>query len=267
MDFDAFLDTATAVAQESAATPVAPTEKVESVETPQVTEISTPEAPKPDSELTPEQLAKREANRKSHENSREARMRRELRAVKAELAKITQPQPQPQEKPNLPKAEAFENLDDWVLATAQALADVRAKENQPTPLDAEAVKRNNRIQELANKEYEFASKAPDYERLVYLDHADLMGAMPEHIATALLEADDASLALYTLAKEGRLYDLEEMSPQRVAIEIGKAEERGKAYMQPAKTISSAPAPMKAARGNSTINKPMTGKEALALLKT
>jgi hypothetical protein len=273
MEVDAIIDAAIA----EIATPEASKEAAPNVEAApeevKTVENTEDDGIKPDSELTPEQLAKREANRKSHRDSREARMRRELRAAKAELAKGAQPKPEPQqEKPGLPKAEAFENLDEWVMATAEALAEIKVKQNQPTPLDAEAVRTNTRIQELANKEQEFASKAPDYEKLVYQDHADLMGpngAMPEHVARALLEADDASLALYTLAKEGRLYDLEDMSPQRVAIEIGRAEERGKSYLasQNKEKVTNAPAPIsKSGRTTASVSTNIQKMDAKELLE-
>ena len=66
---------------------------------------------KPDSELTPEQLVKREANRRSHENSKLAEMRRSNRELQARLAQFEQAQNQPKPEAKDPKVKTIDDFE------------------------------------------------------------------------------------------------------------------------------------------------------------
>lgn len=213
-------------------------------------------AKKPDSELTPEQLAKREANRQSHLNRKLAkqRLREENRELKTRLEKLEQSlQQKPTNQPNIPsdypKEEDYENVLDYFKAVAkyEAKQELSALRESATPKQADTSK-VQRLQEMANLEAQFAKNVPDYERVVYQENAYIMNNMPKHVAEALLDAEDASLALYTLAKEGRLEDLEDLEGKALDKAIAKAEERGKAYLSPAKRTSSAPPPIESLKG-------------------
>ena len=84
MDIDAVIAEATQVAPAQEATTVAPIDETpkQEAEVTNDTVETVDDAVKPDSELTPEQLVKREANRQSHQNSREAKLRREVRELR-----------------------------------------------------------------------------------------------------------------------------------------------------------------------------------------
>lgn len=96
-------------------------------------------------------------------------------------------------------------------------------------------------------------------------NADVIDAFPAHVQHALLNADNATLAVVVLANEGTLEDLAEMSPALAEKTIKAAQARGMALIakdegsegaepaagkpaaQPAKKVSQAPAPLKAAK--------------------
>lgn len=96
-------------------------------------------------------------------------------------------------------------------------------------------------------------------------NADVIDAFPVHVQHALLNADNATLAVVVLANEGTLEDLAEMSPALAEKTIKAAQARGMALIakdegsegaepaagklpaQPAKKVSQAPAPLKAAK--------------------
>lgn len=283
MDIEAVIAQATEVAPESKATEPK-TEVAETAETPQKEDVKEEVAkPKPDSELTPEQLAKREANRQSHLNSKLAKMRRENRELR-ELAARAQSAQQPAQSPandngapkppneddyatwdELRAAERkyVEDLADWKLEQKLSERDKKsteeAKTNQANSYKAE------RINEHAQKEAEFAKQNPDYEKIVYGDYGDFMTNLPLPVAEALLEAENASLALYALAKEGRLEELEDMSPYRISMEIGKAEIRGESYLN-RNTATNAPTPVPAARGTGNPSRSLEQKSVEELLE-
>lgn len=245
-------------------------------------------ANKPDSELTPEQLAKREANRQSHLNSKLAKLRRENRALKAQQgqnpADPAQAQPAPAAKtpvkaaPVKPKEEDFqtwgefqdakdkyfEDLSDWKVEQALAARDSAVAKNTPPQVDPKVV---GRIQEVANQEAEFAKENPEYSTL-YEQNAEFMNNLPLHIAEALMLADNASLALFALMKEGKLDDLEDMSPAQVIMEIGKAQIRGNSYLnkQPENKATNAPAPLTPAKGNANTGKSLNEKSVEELME-
>lgn len=99
---------------------------------------------------------------------------------------------------------------------------------------------------VAEKAAEYIKSVPDYQA-VLVENADIIDEFPEQIQRVLLEADDAALAFYALAKEGKLEALATMTPTRAAMEIAKAEERG-AVLAKTRPISKAPNPITANRG-------------------
>lgn len=99
---------------------------------------------------------------------------------------------------------------------------------------------------VAEKAAEYIQSVPDYQA-VMLENADIVDDFPEEIQKVLLEADDAALAFYALAKEGKLEALATMTPVQAAMAIAKAEERG-AVLAKTRPISKAPNPITANRG-------------------
>ena len=227
---------------------------------------------KPDSELTPEQLAKREANRQSHLNRKLAkqRLREENRELKTRLEKLEQQFNQPKQevkKDGRPDIAMFEDHMDYL----EALADWKLEQKLTALRDTAAPKQADsgkvqRLQEMAQLEAEFAKSVPDYNRVVYQENAQIMNNMPKHVAEALLDAEDASLALYTLAKEGRLEDLEDLDGKALDKAIAKAEERGKAFLSSAKKTSSAPPPIESLKGTGRATKDLSSMSVEELMQ-
>ena len=112
---------------------------------------------------------------------------------------------------------------------------------------------------------ELAKQSPEYVSM-WKENQWYLNAMPETVQDAFYEAENAPLALYALMKEGKLDDLEDLSPARIAMEIGRAEERGKAYLSAAKNVTNAPTPMSPLKGTSSGNKTIYNMPVDELLK-
>ncbi len=273
---EAKAETATPEVVESEAFTEAPAETTEATEQPEAGEESTDISTKQDSELTPEQLAKREANRESHKNSREAKYRREARRTQMKVLELEQklaslqgtptaqaskmPTAQSDGRPTAPNADNYSTWEEFDRAKEEYLLElVDWKTKSQSPQQAtESSKAQAANEELAQREQyhvlvqnEVMKAIPDYMQVVS-EHFNDEG-FPQHVNVALFEAENASLALYTLAKEGRLDDLEFMAPQQVAMEIGRAEIRGQKYLN-TNRVSKAPPPMRSATGLSTAKK-------------
>ncbi len=233
---------------------------------------------KPDSELTPEQLAKREANRQSHTNSKLAEMRRANRELQARVAQYEQPKP-PQETPKAevkptgePKLDDFETWEDYnkalVRYEAKQIAEAQNKQTQETQKQQEYSKwADERGQAVDNRIIELASTIPDFEQTLE-EIEDSIPTLSPEFARIALEADDINLAAYTLHREGKLQDVLKMPPSIAAKEIAKAEIRGEQYLKQ-KPTTGAPAPLTPARGNvvgSTSIEKMDGVQLLRSLR-
>jgi len=249
-------------ASEPEAAPVA-------AETPETTEAEAPEDSqetseneelrnKPDSELTPEQLAKRERNRESHLKSALARRQkaemarelRELREFKARMEAAKQPQ-EPQEP-------TLEQYDDLAEYTRAIIAFDKQKELSAQNKNQVDPARVQEIEGFKAREAEFAKAARDYIPLIN-ENAEFfqeVGRDPK-LEQAILEAENAPLALYALMKEGLIDELYNLSPTRLAAELAKAEIRGQSYLVPKKTISTAPQPLATAKGTGLTTKPVS----------
>jgi hypothetical protein len=276
-DAQAIIAEATAQAQlepakpevQEAAIPTEP-QATEETSSPEETNQETDDvSKKPDSELTPDQLEKREANRQSHLNRKLAkqRLRNENAELKAEIEKLRQPQATQAQKTNSPpKLEDYESLDTWVLATAEYLDKSKNKPEpqvqQQNPADSQ---KQVRTAEIATQAKKFAGEVPEYAALVK-ENNDYLNMLPESVQDAFFEADNAPLALYALMKEGRLEDLEDLSPSRIAMEVGRAEERGKAYLSSVKKATNAPPPIESLKGTGRATKDLDSMSVEELMK-
>lgn len=278
MDLDAAIAEAT---QEAANEQKASTATTKSVEaTPQVTEapiVPEQETPqetvedigeKPDSELTPEQLAKRDKNRQSHENSKLAKLRREIRELKAERVTVQSPKPSGvsrQEYQNdadyqadLERAQRGAPLmkdfkDYGAFLKADTLFDLRQEQKPQAQPDTELAQR---MAEVERRSAEFSKQNPEYIELVK-ENIPFFGEVDsnESLRAGLAEAENPALSLFALMKEGRLDDLYDLSPTKLAAELAKAEIRGESYLNVRKATN-APTPITAAKGNSSGGKPL-----------
>jgi len=206
-------------------------------------------------------------------------MRRENRELKELSQKVPQQlaqentgaAPQPPSEDNYQTWDEFraaerkyyEQLADWRIE--QKLSEREKKATESKVNNEHALNIQQRNEQIAQQEDEFSKANPEYIKLIE-QHIDFFNpeTMPEHIKEAFRESENGTLAVFALMKEGKLYELEDMSPYRLAMEIGKAEIRGESYLNQ-KKATNAPSPMRGAKGITT-SKPLSGKEALAMLK-
>lgn len=243
---------------------------------------------KSDDELTPEQLAKRIKNRESHQNSKLAEMRRQLKEAKAESERLKQqvsqakPQSAPPEvksgkpvKPQLEQFETFEQYeqakDDYFEALADWKTEQKFTEQSKQTQEAQVTQQymewvDQRSTLVDNRVTELASVIPDFQQTIE-EIEDIIPALTPELARVALEADDINLAAYTLFKEGKLADVMRLPPSMAAREIAKAEIRGAAFLNKPKPISNAPAPISPSRGNAIGSKSIEKMDGVELLKS
>lgn len=99
---------------------------------------------------------------------------------------------------------------------------------------------------------------------LYNENQDIIEGYSNATKMAFLEADAPEMAFYALAKEGRLEELDGMSPTRVAREIALAEIRGEKLAK-TRPQSKAPAPIKPAKGSGTSRKTLDDMSPSELL--
>lgn len=238
------------------------------------TKVETPEVEADKSEDVP--FPKKAVNAISRRDKQIGKMRAEMAALQAEVAKYTQNQAQPPKSHNVvnegsPKEEDFETYGDFLEAKLlhkikqeQATQDKSKKEQALSAQKQEWV--NQREQEIVSKVEGHKGAIPDFVQVIET-YADIADEFPEYIVQAFYEADDAPLAFYNLAKDGKLEALSSMSPYRAAMEIALAQNKKSPVLN---RVSNAPAPISAAKGSGSGSKSldnMSWSEMKAFLKT
>lgn len=111
--------------------------------------------------------------------------------------------------------------------------------------------------ERAAKLDEGAAKAvetfPDFDNVMQ-ENADVMADLSPTVRRAVLEADNGALALYHLAKEGTLEQLNGMSAYKVAATLARAEDKALSYQKP---VTKTPAPLSPNRGTAAASKSLS----------
>lgn len=211
---------------------------------------------------------KKAVNALSRRDKTIAKLKAEQAADRAELQRFRESMNKPQESSEPSEAD-YETYGEYL--EAKVLHKIETKQNEGVKKQEQeqsTAKYQEWIQErqavLAEKAQDAVSKIPDY-RAVYAEYQDVFEDMPEHINQAFLELDDAPLAFYALAKEGKLESLQSMSPAKAIIELGKAEDRGIA-MTKVRQTTKAPAPLSANKGNGMVGKSLNNMSADELLK-
>ena len=235
---------------------------------------------KADSELTHEQLEKRESNRRSREKNKMIKLRREIRELR-ELTKTLIPQNQqnntsghsPKSPPTPPVEENFNTWDELRAAERQYYRDLanyekaneRPAVKDVVPNRVEAALDERKLADIATREAELIKALPDVRRALS-ENAEFLNNMPKHVAEALANAEDPTLAFYALERDGVLEDLEDMTPLQVAYAVGRAELRGASYLPKVNKVTNAPKPMDAARGRGSHAKALGDKSVEELMK-
>lgn len=177
----------------------------------------------------------------------------------------------PQVDPNDPEPE-ITKYDDWdkyqndlrAWDKRQVTREVKGSLTETTKTEQAEAQIAAHVDKARAKADEVIATNPEFLDIVQ-QNADVIDAFPAHVQHALLKADNATLAVVVLANEGILEDLAEMSPALAEKTITAAQARGMALIaksegsegaepaevktpaQPAKKVSQAPAPMKAAK--------------------
>lgn len=213
-----------------------------------------------DSEDAP--LPKKAINAIQKRDKKIAKLNYEYKQAMKELEALKQPKVE--EKKEALSTDSFATLEDYMEALVDTKVKKGEKETPKEEFSPEQVAYYNSRQEIVAKERgELALKLPDFEDLI-TNNMGVIGAFSEDIEGVILDSETPVLALYTLAKEDRLFDLTEMTVAQAARAIAQAEIRGQKYLKPA--ITNAPAPIGGGRGKSTnISKPLNDKSPDELL--
>lgn len=190
-------------------------------------------------------------------------------ALEAEIAQLRQLQAQPQKQPvqsDAPTEEQFETYGEYleakVLHKIKLEQEAQGKAQQEQAVTAKVQEwAAQREGDIYQKAQSYAGEIPDFSS-VMTEYADVADMLPEHVVNAFYEADDAALAFYNLAKEGKLESLMNMSPARAAMEIGLAQQKRPSINR----VSNAPEPMKAATGTAKTAKRFEDLDGAEMIK-
>lgn len=178
------------------------------------------------------------------------RYNQEMAEIRKQIEELRNPAPQK------PDPDNFDTYAEYI----EALASYRDQPGNGVPQEQPMTKeqaieaarrevmREQSLMQLAQKSAELAQKIPDYMEVANM-YGDVMSSFPEEAQDAFTMADNGALAFYTLAKEGTLEALTEMTPIQMAMTIARAETRGQKYLKP--TPSAAPPPLRGVRGASS----------------
>lgn len=201
-------------------------------------------------------------------NKQLSKLREELAALKAAQQPAQQLPKQTVKSSDGPNEDDYENYGDYLVAKAKhELKQEMALEKSESQKQQADLQRQNwvaqREEVIVSTMETHKTNIPDFAQVI-AENADIADEFPDHIAQAFYEADDAGLAFYNLAKEGKLEALANMSPYRAAMEIAKAEQKKPTLNK----VSSAPQPISGATGTARTARgwdQMSGEEIIKKL--
>lgn len=182
---------------------------------------------------------------------------KELEAFKAKFE---------ESKGGQPKEEQFDSYSDylearqkWLVENEFGQRDLKQKEERINNLQTQEqaewyAEREETIGQLA---LETSKTIPDFME-VMLPVQHVFDAFPPELEHMFLSLDNAPLAAYNLAKEGKLERLATLPLNLAAVELYQAQ--AKAYEAP-KKVSKAPKPISASKGSGTLSKNVTQMDA------
>lgn len=271
-------EAAPAVAGE--AQPIADANPVDTIinnaETESPTEPSS-EPTEPPDEPKEELFPKKAINALSKRDKQIGKLRAERDAMKARLSEYEQSKPQQQNdlspaKTGIPtklNANNFANYAEFIEARAEEIADYKidkklaerdVKQQETQRSSQDQAWESERLTAIDKQSEEFTKEFPDVTAL-FDEYADVIKEYPAQIKRLFMEADNAPLAFYNLAKEGKIEDLGDMSYAKAAMEIGRAQTQA-----PLKPKTKAPTPLPASRGSVPAGKSLDSMSGDELLK-
>ena len=225
------------------------------------------EAPDGEGEKARDEFPKKAVNalNRAKRNNRvlTAKLRQQDAVIAELMSRVTQREPEPD-------INKFEAYPDYLKAQLKhELKQEMTESSRTEQVKAATAERDNTIAqrnaELASQTAEVAKAIPDYVATVSTNAA-VFDSLPEDVAQLVYELDNPPVAIYALAKEGRLADLVHMSPALAAATLLQAEQRGTAYLTSTKRTTTAPDPMRGAKGTGVANKQLHEKSPDELMK-
>lgn len=234
------------------------------IEAPKEAQEAEPSEPEAADAKPDDAFPKKAVNALSRRDKQIGKLRAQLdqeRFAREQLEQRFKPQ-QTNNNTGEPKETDFQNYHDYMRAVqkfdlGQEMAKLNSahKETQQTAQEQAWI--SQREQVVATSAQSFIKENPDAQTVIE-EYADLADEFPPQIQRLFLEADNAPLAFYNLAKEGKLEELSNMSLAKAAMEIGRAQTQA-----PIKPKTKAPTPLPASRGSVASGKQlddMSGEE-------
>lgn len=186
------------------------------------------------------------------------------RTLEAEIQKLRENKPSVGEAPEMDK---FESVLDYMKA--QNLHDVKTElTNQANEAKIAALEQQKQVlkqeqdMRMEQDTIELVNASPEAKSILQ-SSLTVINAMPQHIVDLTYEIDSPVIALYALAKEGRLQDVYHMHPHVAAAELVNAQFRGQQYLAQGskrpqaqnfvQQVSKAPKPLESSKGSGRSN--------------
>jgi len=187
-----------------------------------------------------------------------ARRNRKIAKQAAEIRRLTeQANSAPQAKPSneVPNMDDFETYDEYVLAMQNHNMDTKFAERDKRQAEARQAEQDQQWQaerqaSVAEQAQKMIEEFPDYQE-VLAENGDIIDDFSPELQQLFLEADNAPLAFYSMAKNGTLDSLLDMTPMQAAMAVGRAISAAPTAPQPVKPVSKvskAPKPMRGVSG-------------------
>lgn len=212
--------------------------------------------------------ARNKVNRLNKQLAKE-RAEREQFARKLQEFQAAQEKNSPKSKE--PQEEDFDNYGEYLQALARYRPEVKQDQQiDPRQLQQQAFQQaqqelyyNQRVDAVAQQAQKAVQEMPELQNLLE-EYSDVLDTYPPEIEMAFLQSENAPMAFYALAKEGKLEQLAFMTPMQAAHEIARAGIRGEQMAKAAK-VTKAPTPIKGASGSSPGGKDLSAKSPRELV--
>ena len=228
-------------------------------------------------DTTDDVFPKKAVNAIDRRNKKIVKLKGQNQEIRNQMRQMEQSYQNLMEAKAAPQEDDFDNYGDLLDARAKHNIEEQFTSRERAQLEAAYNDKQSQLQQikaqnLTEQVNEVSSAIPDFME-VKTQYDAVLDSFPQEIAEVFLDADNAPLAFYTLAKEGRLEDLAYMQPAHAAIVLAHAQERGRSFLnEPKKPIptTKAPKPMTSVKGTGSQSKnlaQMSGDELMSWMKS
>lgn len=213
------------------------------------------------SDLDDVEFPKKAVNALNRKDKKINKLRAQLRELEEKLDQQTNIS---QERKTVTPDE-FDTYGEYLKAEMKAELEQQlgqtAAQQQQAQLNAQKEQlMQQRDNEIAVQTQEVSKYVPDLKETMQ-QHIHTLDALPQSIADIFYNIDNAPIAAYVLAKEGKLETLAYTSPHVAAYEIMAAQNKGMELLNKSASqsnhVSQAPQPMKAVRGTGSHKKQLS----------